>query len=94
MIVAISSFAISNEKADELASRFRRRSRKVDAHTGFLDLEVLSRVSRGETGFLLVTRWTSHEALRAYLRSGDFRAVHRESVEQDADFAVYEVVSN
>jgi heme oxygenase (mycobilin-producing) len=94
MVVAISSFTVNNEEARALAARFSRRSRKVDGHAGFLGLEVLSRVTRQGTTFLLATRWTSREALRAYLTSKDFRSVHAESAEQDADFAVYEVVTN
>ncbi|MGO9056151.1 MAG: antibiotic biosynthesis monooxygenase family protein [Candidatus Binataceae bacterium] len=94
MVVAISNFIVNNEEAQELAARFSRRSRKVDEHAGFLGLEVLSRVTRRGTSFLLVTRWTSRDALRAYLTSEDFKAVHQESIEQNADFAVYEVVTN
>lgn len=94
MVVAISSFTVNNEEAQALAARFSRRSRKVDGHEGFLGLDVLSRVTRQGTCFLLVTRWITREALRNYLTSEDFRAVHRESAEQDADFAVYEVVTN
>lgn len=94
MVVAISSFTVNNEEAQGLTARFCRRSRNVDGHAGFLGLEVLSRVTRRGTTFLLASRWTSREALRAYLTSKDFRSVHAESAEQDADFAVYEVVTN
>lgn len=94
MVVAISNFIVNNEEALELAARFCRRSRKVDEHAGFLGLEVLTRVTHRGTSFLLVTRWTGREALRAYLTSEDFRAVHQESVEQNAEFAVYEVVTD
>jgi heme oxygenase (mycobilin-producing) len=94
MVVAISSFTVNNEEAQALAARFHRRSRRVDGHEGFLGLEVLSRATRQGTVFLLLTRWTSREALRNYLTSEDFRSVHAESAEQDADFAMYEVVTN
>ncbi len=94
MIVAISSFTISNNDADAIAARFGSRSRKVDRHRGFLGLEVLRRKSGSITTFMLITRWISREALRSYLRSDDFRIVHADSREQQAEFAVYEVVAD
>jgi len=94
MVVAISNFIVNQEEAQQLAARFCRRSRKVDQHAGFLGLEMLSRVTHRGTSFLLMTRWTTREALRAYLTSEDFTAVHQESIERNADFAVYEVVTN
>jgi len=94
MIVAISNFTVTKEEAELIAARFSRRSRKVDRHRGFLGLDVLSKTTGRGTTFMLMTRWTSREALRAYLTSEDFRAVHAQSSEQQADFAVYEVVAN
>ncbi len=94
MVVAISNFTVANEQAQSIAARFCQRSGKVDQHGGFLGLEVLSRATGRGTTFMLMTRWTSREALRAYLKSADFRAVHQDSSEQAADFAVYEVVTN
>lgn len=94
MIVAISNFTVANEQAPSIAARFCRRSAKVDRHDGFLGLEVLSRRAARGTTFMLMTRWTSREALRAYLKSADFRAVHQGSSELAADFAVYEMVAN
>ena len=93
MIVAISNFTVANEQASSIAARFSRRSGKVDRHDGFLGLDVLSRRTGRGTTFVLMTRWTSREALRAYLKSADFRAVHQNSTEQAADFAVYDVVA-
>ncbi|HKD70192.1 MAG TPA: antibiotic biosynthesis monooxygenase [Candidatus Binataceae bacterium] len=93
MVVAISNFTVANDEAEAITGRFSQRSRKVDRHDGFLGLDVLSkRTSRGTT-FMLMTRWTSRAALRAYLTSEDFRAVHAQSSEQQADFAIYDVVA-
>jgi heme oxygenase (mycobilin-producing) len=94
MVVAISNFTVANEQAQSISARFGRRSGKVDRHDGFLGLEVLSRRTGRGTTFMLMTRWTSREALRAYLKSADFRAVHQDSSEQAADFAVYELLAN
>lgn len=94
MILAISNFSVSNNEAQSIAARFQARSRKVDRHRGFLGLEVLCKKSGSTTTFMLMTRWISREALRSYLKSEDFRAVHADSREQEAEFAVYEVVAD
>jgi Antibiotic biosynthesis monooxygenase len=43
--------------------------------------------------FMLVTRWADRAALKRYMRSPDFRAVHQGNEEDGADFAIYEVVT-
>jgi heme-degrading monooxygenase HmoA len=42
---------------------------------------------------MLVTRWADRAALKRYMRSPDFRAVHQGNEEDGADFAIYEVVT-
>lgn len=92
MIVAISRFKTTRDEAEVIAARFRTRSRLVDQHDGFLGLEVLKSPG-GSPEFLLITRWASRDALKAYLKSQDFRAVHKDGEEQEADFMMYEQVA-
>jgi heme oxygenase (mycobilin-producing) len=94
MVIAVSNFTVANDEATSLGARFCARSRKVDRHAGFLGLEVWSRKNAGGTTFMLMSRWTCREALRSYLKSQDFRAVHANSTEEQAEFAVYELVAN
>jgi heme oxygenase (mycobilin-producing) len=89
VIVAISRFRAEGDHADRIADRFRSRSRRVDLHQGFLGLEVL----RSKSEFLLLTRWETRDALKSYLRSEDFRAVHAQGETEQAEFATYEVVA-
>jgi heme-degrading monooxygenase HmoA len=92
MIVAVSRFQVQPEQRDALAARFAARSRLVDRHEGFLGLEVLC--SRGKSPeFLLITRWASREAMRAYMTSADFRQVHQSNEDEGADFHLYDVVA-
>jgi heme-degrading monooxygenase HmoA len=92
MVVAVSRFKVEPGQRDAIAARFSQRSHLVDAHEGFLGLEVLcSRSTSPE--FLLITRWASREALRAYLTSDDFRKVHSGNEEDGADFHLYDVVA-
>lgn len=89
MIVAVSRFRAEGARAEAIAERFRGRSRLVDRHEGFLGLEVL----RSRSEFLLMTRWETRAALKSYLRSDDFRAVHRRGETEDAEFTTYEVLA-
>jgi heme-degrading monooxygenase HmoA len=92
MIVAVSRFKVEAAEVLRIEARFRSRPCLVDLHDGFLGLEVLRTVGHKPT-FMLVTRWTDREALRRYMRSPDFRAVHRGNEEDGADFAICEVVT-
>jgi heme oxygenase (mycobilin-producing) len=92
MIVAVSRFKAGAAEAARIEERFRTRPRLVDRHEGFLGLEVLRTVGRYPT-FMLVTRWADRAALRRYMRSPDFRAVHQANEEEGADFAICEVVT-
>jgi heme-degrading monooxygenase HmoA len=92
MVVAVSRFKVEPPQREALAARFAARSRLVDQHEGFLGLEVLCR--RGAAPeFLLITRWASREAMRAYLTSQDFRKVHQSNEDEGADFHLYDVVA-
>ena len=73
-------------------ARFQSRPRLVDTHDGFLGLEVL-RTSGREPTFMLITRLTDRDALKRYMRSPDFRAIHQGNEEDGADFAICEVVT-
>jgi heme-degrading monooxygenase HmoA len=92
MIVAVSRFNVAAADAVRLEARFQSRPCLVDAHDGLLGLEVLRTVGRTPT-FMLVTRCADRAALKRYMRSPDFRAVHQGNEEDRADFAIYEVVT-
>jgi heme-degrading monooxygenase HmoA len=93
MIVAISRFRPPPADAARLVEQFQARTRAVDGHPGFLGLEVL-RSFEPTPEFLLITRWADREALRAYMKSEDFRTVKAQSSAQDASFAMYELVAS
>lgn len=92
MIVTINRFRTSAEEAQRLEASFRERPRRVDAHEGFLGVEVL-RSFEPQPEFLLVTRWRDRECLKAYFQSEDFKAIRAASAQQDATFSMYEVVA-
>lgn len=58
-----------------LESAFASRARLVDAHSGFLGLELLSDIQeRGR--YVLLTRWRSRADFTAYMKSGDHQRAH------------------
>ena len=71
MIVAVSRSKVSAADAFRFEARFQSRPCLVDAHDGFLGLEVLRTVGRTPT-FMLVTRWADRAALKRYMRSRIF----------------------
>ena len=93
MIVAISRFQVARDASPLLQERFRDRSGRVDGFPGFLGLEVLLSPAGAKVEFVLITRWADRRALKAYLRSEEFRAVHANGEEQQATFATYELVA-
>lgn len=75
MFISHSEIHIAGESAAALERAFAERSHAVDRHAGFLGLELLREV--GQPGrYLLVTRWSSREDFRRYMKSDDFRAAH------------------
>jgi heme-degrading monooxygenase HmoA len=75
MYIAISEVSVPVGGIECLKAAFCNRLRAVDAWPGFIGLEVLQ--DRREQGrFLMVTRWSSKEAFRSYMRSSDHRRSH------------------
>jgi heme-degrading monooxygenase HmoA len=86
MFVSHSEIEVEEHGADALERAFRERSRLVDGHPGFLGLELLRDIGR-KGNYLLVTRWSSRDDFRRYMKSRDFRAAHErqhEGVEEPA----------
>jgi heme-degrading monooxygenase HmoA len=90
--VAISRFTVPAAIAPAIETRFVGRPRLVDCHQGFLGCEIL-KTGIDPVSFVLITRWHSRADLKAYLQSDDFKSVHADREEADADFKVYEVVT-
>lgn len=75
--VSRSEITVPREEMAALERAFRERARLVDAHAGFLGLELLKDV-RENGRYVLLTRWRSRADFSAYMKSGDHgRAHHR-----------------
>jgi heme-degrading monooxygenase HmoA len=75
LYIAISEVSVPDAGIERLKAAFCNRLGAVDGWPGFIGLEVLQdRCERGR--FLMVTRWSSKEAFRDYMRSPDHRRSH------------------
>src|SRR4051794_35448734 len=75
MYVSVSRLRVNPDRSDDLVSAFGSRARLVEAHAGFVDLEVW-RSDRDLGEVLMVSRWRDREAFTAYMKSDDHRTSH------------------
>jgi heme-degrading monooxygenase HmoA len=73
--VSVSRLKIAPNRAPELLDAFRRRSRDVERHDGFVDLEVLQS-DRDPGEISMVSRWRDRACFTAYMKSEDHRRSH------------------
>jgi heme-degrading monooxygenase HmoA len=73
--VSRSEIKVPREEMAALERAFHDRARLVDAHAGFLGLELLKDV-RDNGRYVLLTRWRTRTNFTAYMKSGDHRRAH------------------
>lgn len=73
--VSRSELTVPIEEMPALERAFSDRARLVDRHAGFLGLELLRDI-RGNGRYVLLTRWSSRDTFRAYMKSGDHARAH------------------
>jgi len=71
----MSRLAIPAERATELISAFRDRSRLVESADGFVDLQVWQS-DRDAGEILMVSRWRDRDTFKAYMKSDAHKASH------------------
>ena len=71
----MSRLRVDRARSDELIAAFRRRAGRVEAHAGFVDLQVW-RSDRDPGEVLMVSRWRDRDAFKAYMKSHDHRLSH------------------
>lgn len=75
MYVSVSRLRVESHESDALVAAFQGRAGLVEAHDGFVDLQVW-RSDRDPTEVLMVSRWQDRAAFQAYMRSDDHKASH------------------
>jgi heme-degrading monooxygenase HmoA len=73
--VSRSEITVPHEEMGALERAFHERARLVDAHAGFLGLELLKDV-REDGRYVLLTRWRTRADFTAYMKSGDHGRAH------------------
>ena len=86
MYVSVSRLRVAEERVGELVDAFRNRLGAVDAHDGFVDLQVWHS-DRDPGEVLMVSRWRDRGCFKAYMRSADHRRSH-ERVPDELDEAI------
>jgi heme-degrading monooxygenase HmoA len=86
MYVSMSRLRVPAERAEQLVTAFRARVGRVDAHDGFVDLQVWQS-DRDEGELIMVSRWRDRDAFKAYMRSADHRVSH-ERIDPDLQAAI------
>lgn len=86
MYVSVSRLRVTEERVGELVAAFRNRLGAVDAHDGFVDLQVWHS-DRDPGEVLMVSRWRDRDCFKAYMRSADHRRSH-DRVPSDLDAAI------
>jgi len=73
--VSRSEITVPRDEVAALERAFHERARFVDAHAGFLGLELLKDV-RENGRYVLLTRWRTRADFTAYMKSGDHGRAH------------------
>ena len=75
MYVSMSKLHIEPADAPELVAAFRARSGLVEAHEGFVDLQVWQS-DRDAGEIVMVSRWRDRACFTNYMRSPDHQVSH------------------
>jgi heme oxygenase (mycobilin-producing) len=75
MYVSVSRLQVAPDRVPELLDAFRGRSRDVERHDGFVDLQVLQS-DRDPGEISMVSRWRDRDCFKAYMKSEDHRRSH------------------
>ena len=76
MYVSISRLHVEPHLTEDLVVAFRRRARLVEAHDGFIDLQVWQSVA-DDASLLMVSRWRSRDCFTRYMKSKDHALSHQ-----------------
>jgi heme-degrading monooxygenase HmoA len=96
MIIVMNRIPVAEGREQDFEKTFIGRDRAVDKMPGFIDMQVL-RPAEGRT-YVVLTRWQSHDAFKAWTTSEAFIAAHRKQTpglaEARPSLEVYEVFTS
>jgi heme-degrading monooxygenase HmoA len=93
MVIVMNRIPVAEGREQDFERTLTGRDRAVDKMPGFIDMQVL-RPTEGRT-YVVLTRWQSQEAFKAWTSSEAFIAAHRKQTpglaEGRPSLEVYEV---
>lgn len=96
MVIVMNRIPVAEGREQDFEQTFIGRDRAVDKMQGFIDMQVLRPVE-GRT-YVVLTRWQSQEAFKAWTSSEAFIAAHRKQTpglaEGRPSLEVYEVFTS
>jgi heme-degrading monooxygenase HmoA len=96
MFIIMNRIPVAEGREQDFEKTFTERDRAVDRMPGFIDLQVL-RPAEGRL-YVVLTRWQSHEAFKAWTESEAFIAAHRKQTPGLAEgrpmLEIYEVFTS
>lgn len=96
MVIVMNRIPVAEGREQDFEQTFIGRDRAVDKMQGFIDMQVL-RPTEGRT-YVVLTRWQSQEAFKAWTTSEAFIAAHRKQTpglaEGRPSLEVYEVFAS
>lgn len=99
MLVQMRRFTVTEGNTHQLVEKFTTQKAPVEGREGFIDKTVLQKkVRRGEEEVIVVIRWESEDAWKAWEKSPEHIAGHRNNKGKErpefiinVDVAMYEV---
>lgn len=99
MIVQLRRFTVTEGNGHLVVEKFKQGGELVEQQPGFIDKTVLQKkVRRGEEEVIMMVRWESEEAWKAWEKSPEHIAGHRNNRDKEkpeyivkVDVAMYEV---
>ena len=96
MFIVMNRIPVAEGREQDFEKTFTERDRAVDRMPGFIDMQVL-RPAEGRL-YIVLTRWESYEAFKAWTTSEAFVAAHRKQTpglaEGRPSLEVYEVFTS
>lgn len=87
MFVQIRKWIVTEGNSDKIIERFKKKSgqgpSKLEQREGFISRELLVKnVRRGEEEVMMIIRWESEEAWKAWEKSPEHIAGHKEKIKE------------
>jgi heme-degrading monooxygenase HmoA len=95
LVVTMNVVQVKEERREAFERAFLERESHVHKATGFAGFELLRREGEGAGEYVVLSRWESEEAFRAWVDSDLFKLSHRHAdgeLAHGSELRLYEVI--